>query len=244
MATGIKLAYNGTVYAELVGDVTEPPFSVEKVDATSHDSTYKVSIPGQMSWGDLKFNVNFLNDTSQAALRALAIAKTVGTWRLVYPSKFSFLTYSIPGFVSGLTKKLPLKGNAATWEITITPTEQVNEVTGTAVALTTGFLAIADDDSNAVAAAESLAGTTYVYNYTMYADNVSFTITPTCSDAAATIYVDGTIVASGAASSAIAYAVAAYPTGSYKTVFVMVDKANLPPSIYQLNFIRGTVNHP
>ena len=72
--------YNGTVYAELT-EVSPPSYSVEKVDATSHDSTRKVSIPGQSSFGDLSFKANFVNDTAQAALRVLALAKTVGVWR-------------------------------------------------------------------------------------------------------------------------------------------------------------------
>ena len=243
MATGIKLLYNGTVYAELIGDVTEPPFSVEKVDATSHDSTYKVSIPGQASWGDLKFNVNFINDPSQAALRVLALAKTVGIWRLVYPSNFSFLTYSVPGFVSGLNKKLPLKGAAASWEITITPTEAVNEVTAAGEPLTTTFFSMAEDDSNAMTPAETPAAATYVYNYTTASDIVYVKLTPICATSGTTLYVDGTVVATTVASGEIAYTVAAYPTGKIKTFFVVVDKAAVCPVIYQFNLIRGTVAH-
>lgn len=243
MATGIKLMYNDTVYAEIVGDITEPPFTVEKVDTTSHDSTYKVSIPGQAAWGDLKFSVNFIRDTAQIALRTAAMAKTVGTWVLVYPPGFDFLTYSIPGFISGMTKKLPLKGAAATWEITITPSEAVLEASTAGYGLTTTFFSMLDNDSNALTPVETPAATTYMYNVTAYADDTSFTITPIAANG--TIYVDGTVVASTVASSAIGYAVADYPSGSYKTVFIVVERGgSYVPSIYQINVIRGTANHP
>jgi len=239
MATGAYVVYNGTVYAEIVGDISEPPFSVEKVDATTHDSTHHVNIAGESAWGDLAFKMNFLNDTAQAALRVLALAKTVGVWLVVYPSNFSFLTYSIPGFVSGMRKSLPMKGSPATWDVTITPTESVTEVTTAGAGLTGAFLDVIDEDAIHPTPTPAYAAAVYTYDHTMLqAVTTSFTITPTA--AAGTIYVDGTVVVSGAPSGAIGYTLANFPTGSIKTVFVIViESTTKTPKIYRLRFTRG-----
>ena len=237
MATGAYVLYNGTVYAELT-EITPPSFSVEKVDATSHDSTHKVTIGGQSSFGDLTFKANFINDTSQAALRALAVAKTTGLWRFVYPASSGLPTYSVPGFVSSLSITAPLKGAPAQMSVSITPTESVSEVTGARLPLTTPFLVLTKTEGGTVTGTPALAGTTYVYDYTMpQATVASYTLTPTASSG--TIYVNGTIVATGAASGAQGYTLALFPTGSIKEDFVVVDGTGMP-SIYRIRLTRGT----
>jgi len=237
MATGAMVLYNGTVYAELT-EITSPAYSVEKVDATSHDSPVKVNIPGQASFGDLTFKANFVNDTAQAALRVLALAKTVGIWRFVYPTSSGLPTYSVPGFVSSYSQAHPLKGAAATMSVTITPTDTVTEVTGAGYALTTGFMTLTPNAGAFTLTSSALAGTTYIYDYsTPQATTASFTMTPVAADG--TIYVDGTVVASTVASGAIGYTLASYPTGSIKTVFVVVEKTACKPTIYTFRFTRG-----
>lgn len=240
---GMYLMYNGTVYAELT-DIQEPSFSVEKVDATSHDSTYKVSIPGQGSFGDLTFKGFFVNDTAQAALRVLALAKTTGTWKVIYPSTFGTLAYSIPGFVSSFQHVTPMKGAPATFSVSITPTENVTEVTTAGASLTTPFWAMKDEHGTSITSLFTTpAAATYTIDGTIYADNVSFTITPTATSG--TIYVDGTVVATGVESGQLAMSVANYPSGSIKTVFVVVDQgATYVPKIYRFRVTRGTANHP
>jgi len=238
MATGAMVLYNGTVYAELT-EVSPPSFSVEKVDATSHDSTRKVSIPGQSSFGDLSFKANFVNDTAQAALRVLALAKTVGVWRIVNPASSGLPTYSIPGFISSYSQTAPLKGSPASMSVTITPTEDVTEVTGAGDVLTTGFMTFTPNAGSFTLTSSALSGTTYVYDYsTPQATTTGFTMTPVATSG--TIYVDGTIVATTVASGAIGYTLANFPTGSIKTVFVVVDKAACKPTIYTFRFTRGT----
>jgi len=237
MATGILIAYNGTVYAELL-DVTDPPFAVEKVDATTHDSTHHINIPGESSFGDLTFRAEFVNDTAQAALRALAIIKTIGTWSIIYPSAFSFLTYTIPGFVSSLKHTTPMKGTPATVDITITPTESVTEVTTAGAALTTPFVTITDNTPTDIPLTPTASATTYVLDGTALQAAIHLHVTPTATTG--TIYVDGTIVATGAPSGPIAYALADFPTGSIKTIFVMVlESAAKTPRVYRIRITRG-----
>ena len=240
MVTGTYILYNGTVYAELLGDVTEPPLTIEKVSTTTHDDGGVASrIPGELEYGDLKFKCNFVNDTSQAALRVLALAKTIGTWQIVYPRSFGNLGYEIPGFISGITKTLPMKTNVPTWEVTISPTNTVTERTTAAANLTTPFLDVIDEDAIHPTPTPAYAAAVYAYDHTMLqAVTTSFTITPTATTG--TIYVDGTIVATGAPSGAIGYTLANFPTGSIKTVFVVVTDVTKVPTIYRLRFTRGT----
>ena len=236
-ATGIYVMYNGTVYAE-VTDVNDPPFSVSKIDATTHDSTYEATAPGIGKFGDLTFKALFVNDTSQAALRALAIAKTTGIWSVVYPAAFAFLTYTCPGFVSGLKHTTPQKGVMATYDITITPTEAVTEVTTAGAPLTTTFLLATDNTPTTCTPSPAYAADVYTYDHTTLQAAIHLHITPIATTG--TIYVDGAIVATGAPSGAIAYALADFPTGSIKTVFVVVIESTVKtPKIYRLRFTRG-----
>ena len=229
--------YNGTVYAELT-EITPPSYSVEKVDATSHDSTNKICIAGQSAFGDLTFKANFINDASQAALRVLALAKTTGLWRFVYPASSGLPTYSVPGFISSLSITSPLKGNPAQMSVTITPTESVAEVTSAATALTTPFLVLTKTEGGTVTGVPAASATSLVIDYTMpQATVTSYTLTPTAT--AGTIYVNGTVVSTGAASGAIGYTLANFPTGSIKEDFVVVDGGG-KPTIYRLRLTRGT----
>jgi len=237
MATGAMVLYNGTVYAELT-EVSPPSFSVEKVDATSHDSTRKVTIAGQSSFGDLSFKANFVNDTTQAALRVLALAKTTGLWRIVNPASSGLPTYSVPGFISSYSQTAPLKGSPASMSVSITPTEDVTEVTAACTNLTTPFLVLTKNETGNVTAVPAASATDYVLDYTMpQATVASYTLTPTAS--AGTIYVNGTVVSTGAASSAITYTLALFPTGSIKTDFIVVDGGG-KPAVYRLRLTRGT----
>ena len=236
MATGTMVVYNGSVYAELV-DITPPTLSVEKVDATSHDSLAKVSIPGQSSFGDLKFKANFLNDTTQAALRALAVAKTVGQWRFVYPASSGLPAYVVNGFVSSYATTAPLKGSPTQMMVSITPTESVTEVTSAGT--TMSAIVMTKLEGGTVSPSPTFAASTYVYDYVVPQATVTgFTLTPT--SAATTIYVDGTAVTSTQASGSIGMTLANYPTGSIKTVFVVCDTTSTKPVIYELRFTRGT----
>jgi hypothetical protein len=191
----------------------------------------------------LTFKGHFVNDTAQAALRVLALAKTTGTWRVVYPSAFGILGYSVPGFVSSLKHTTPMKGAPATMEVSITPTESVTEITSAGAALTTPFWSMDDEHGTEITSMFTTpAAATYVIDGTLPADNIGITIKPTATTG--TIYVDGTIVATGVDSGAISIPVATYPAGSIKTLFVVVDQgATYVPKIYRFRITRGTSNH-
>jgi hypothetical protein len=239
MATGAFVIYNGSVYAELT-EITPPSYSVEKVDATSHDSTVKVSIAGQAAFGDMTFKANFVNDTTQAALRVLAMAKTVGVWQFVYPTSSGLPTYSVPGFISAYSVTAPLKGAPAAMSVTITPTDTVTQVTGTGYGTETPFIEVACNSGAATLTSAAQAAAVYIYDYSVSQACVDhFHLTVTSATGSPTIYIDGTATASGAPSAALTYTLASNPTGSIKTVFVVVAGLALKPTVYTMRFTRS-----
>jgi len=122
--------------------------------------------------------------------------------------------------------------------VTITPTEEVTEVTGACTNLTTPFLVLTKNETGTVTPVPAASATNYVLDYTMpQATVASYVLTPTASSG--TIYVNGTVVASGSDSGAIPYTLALFPTGSIKTDFVVVDDGG-KPAVYRLRLTRGT----
>ena len=237
MATGMFLAFNGYVLAEMT-DISEPPLAVEKVDSTSHDSPCKITIPGQLSYGDMTYTVNFVNDVTQVALETMATARTTGMWQVIFPPAFASLSYQVPGFVSGIKKKTPLKSNPAQRDFTVTPTGGITPITTAGPNLTAPYMIVEDQVPNIFTLSPALSGTTYQYTCTSKQASTAITVTPTA--ASGTIYVAGNQTATGVASTAIPYTLAQYPTGSILTVFVLVTGTNVTPSVYEIQIIRGT----
>jgi hypothetical protein len=125
----------------------------------------------------------------------------------------------------------------------IPPTETVTEITTAGHPLTTAFFTIDDEHGTAIDSFVSPAasGSVYSYDIAFPADNAGITIKPIAT--AGTIYVDGTIVASGVDSGAIAITVAQYPIGSTCTKFIVVTNTSKKPVLYRLRFIRTASNH-
>ena len=135
-------------------------------------------------------------------------------------------------------KTTPLKGSPPTWTLTISPSSTTTELTSASPNLTTPFLAIADQSSNALTLTPSAAAAAYNYDCILYADDTAVTITPTATSG--TIYVNGIVVATGIASGSISIPV----TVAERTIFVVVVTSNDVPTVYRIRFIRGIANHP
>jgi hypothetical protein len=236
---GKKITYNGYVLAE-TNDVVEPKLTTAKDDVTDEASARKCHAPGDQEYSDLTFTVFAVDDTAQAALEALARAGTVGTWKVIYPSTFStpFKTYVIPGFISGWEPTV--KNNRLAYKMTITPSMDYGPaITTSGAALTTPFVTCKDSSDTSIPLTPTASATQYTLDGTALQAATHFHITPTATTG--TIYVNGTIVATGADSAAINYALADYPTGSVVTIFVMVVESDTKtPKIYQIRITRGT----
>lgn len=242
-AKGIKVVYNGAVLAETT-EVTPAKFSRAKDDGTSHDSTNKVHLPGEGEWSDMTFTCFAIDDTAQATLETLRDAGTIGLWKIVHPSTWTgapFKTRSFSGWVSAWEEVLPRTGRAS-YKLTITPVENVGAAITTAGAkLTTPFLSFTNNNSEAITAITPAASATaYKLAVTAFSDDTGVKITPTATTG--TIYVNGNIVASGAASGTIPLNLG---TGAITTIFVMVVESDLKTApIYQIDVTIGTVASP
>jgi hypothetical protein len=241
-AKGIHLVYNGTVLAETT-EVTRPKLTRAKDTGTGHSSSYAVHLPGEAEYGDASYTAFAIDDTAQQTLETLAAAGTIGLWKIVYPStwKYPFKTRAFSAWISGLEEVLPRTGRA-TYKLTITPVEDVPAaITTLGAGLTTPFLAFTNQASEAITAiTPTLAATTYRYAVTAFTDDTGIKITPTATTG--TIYVNGTIVASGAASGTITLNSGA---GAVTTIFVLVEEASTKTvRIYQIDVTIGTVSSP
>jgi hypothetical protein len=241
-AKGAHIVYNGYVLAETT-EVTPSKFTRAKDDGTSHDSSAKVHLPGEPEWSDLTFTCFAIDDTCQAAIETIRDSGAIGVWKVVMPStyKYPFKTRSFSGWVSAWEEVLPRTGRA-TYKLSITPVETVGAAITTAGAkLTTTFLTFANNNSESITAITPAASATaYKLAVTAFSDDTGIKITPTA--AVGTIYVNGTIVASGAASGTITLNLG---TGAVTTIFVMVVESDLKtPQIYQIDVTIGTVASP
>jgi hypothetical protein len=125
--------------------------------------------------------------------------------------------------------------------MTITPTETVTPVTTSGAGLTTTFFSITNQATEAISAiTPAAAAATYKYAVTAFADDTGVKITPIATTG--TIYVNGTVVATGVASGTITLNLG---TGAVTTIFIMVVESDAKtPKIYQLDVTIGTVNSP
>jgi hypothetical protein len=238
---GVKLVYNGWVLAETVdADPFKPKRS--KDTGTSHDSEAAVHLPGELEYSDLTATVYAIDDACQTALEALMAAGTIGLWKFVYPSTFTypFKVYVGNAWLSGFEPSTPRNGRA-TYKMTLTPVMTVTPYTTSGAALTTPFLSFKNQADEAISAVSpSPAAAVYKYAVTAFSDDTGIKITPTATTG--TIYVNGTVVASGAASDAITLNLG---TGAVTTIFVMVVESDVKtPKIYQIDVTIGTVASP
>jgi len=240
-ARGTHLTYNGYVLAE-VNDIVLPGLTTVKDDVTDENSARKCHAAGIQEYSDLTFTVFAIDDTAQAALEALAIAGTDGIWKIVYPSTFTypFKTYVIPGFISKWEPTT--KNGRLAYKVAITPSMDYGPaITTRGAGLTTTFFSLTNQAAESITAfTPTAAAAVYKYAVTAFSDDTGVKITPIATTG--TIYVNGTIVASGAASAAITLNLG---TGALTTFFVMVVESDAKTvTIYQFDVTIGTVASP
>lgn len=244
-AAGYHVIWGNSYIGETV-DLKIPKESRNMIDNTTHDALaanggVETKSIGTLTQADGSIKIYYLGSTVHAALKTDFKAGTERTVWFIRPQSGSLIGSSVKctAVISSLDEPIDKKGHI-TWEMTITPTGALTEVTTVADNLTTPFFAIADDDSNAITPSPVAAPTVHAYNVELYIDNTSFTITPTCSASGTAIYVNNVLVVSGAASSAIT----APATGKKLYIPIVVHKANATPNPYLLCVYLGSVPHP
>jgi hypothetical protein len=236
----------GTGY---IGEVVDPKFPKETlnmVDNTTHDTLaanggYETQSSGTITQAAGSIKIYYIGSTVHKALRTDFKAKTQRDCYMIRPSAgaLAFTCRKFTGIISTMDEPIDKKGNVI-WELTITPTSAQTDIETAATGLTTPFFTIADDDSppNVITPVPAAAAAVYAYEVELYSDTATFTITPTAT--AGSIYVDGTVVVSGAASGAITSPAA----GKKKYLPIVVFETSKTPKPYLLIVKRGPVAHP
>ena len=226
---GTTVTFNSVV----IGYTRDKPFpseSVDEVDLSNSDSPteWDESIPGMKHGGDLSFDMIFVpGDAGQIALRTAKAADTVATLLLTAPSAVG-VTISMSAWVKNIGGSFPYKGEivqTVTFHITGAITYSATASTG----LTTTFFSISESAVITPAAANAV----YDYVATVLTGVTSVTVTPIAT--AGVITVNGNIVATGVASSAITLGAA----GTNTTVTVVVKETGKTAKTYTIRVARA-----
>jgi hypothetical protein len=147
------------------------------------------------------------------------------------------VSYAWSGQISKCT--LVADGSAPAYlDMEVTVNGRISTYTTGAAGLTSTFFTIADDDTNSLTPSPAASASVYEYDVETYSNSVSVKITPTAS--AGTIYVDGTKVGTGVASSVIPLNSG---IGAVTMVSIAVTDINKTPKIYWIRFRIGTTAH-
>lgn len=108
---------NGTIFSATIDSVLTPiaelttitglQLESDDIDVTSHDSTdkYREYVQGLKDAGEVELEGNFINDSSQVALKTLFDAGTVVAMTISFPSSAGL--WSFNGYVKGFTTEAP-----------------------------------------------------------------------------------------------------------------------------------------
>jgi hypothetical protein len=147
--------------------------------------------------------------------------------------------FQFTGFISGVEPTAD--GDGIVYRsITVTVDGDVTVLTTRAAGLTTGFLAVADDEAHALVLSPTAAADKYYYTCEAYKssdeslNSDTVTVTPTAT--AGTIRVNGIVVASDAASGAITIG---QNSGDKTMISVVVSEAGKIPAIYFIEVTMG-----
>jgi hypothetical protein len=234
-AKNFTFTFDGIPVGKMMLDsVPDPSPEAEKVDDTTNDSgDYYEYFLGRIDSGDVTMRCLFDPDNAgqQAMIQAYADDVQAGalphTCVLTLPGGVG--SKSFQAYVATATTPLIDKKVGLEFKLIITGGTTWSS---TATELTTPFFTVSGAGTVINPVASATPGT-YVCN--IAAGVSSVTITPTCATSGATIKVNGTTVASGAASSAITLGEA----GTITNATIIVSKTGQAPGIYKLILSRA-----
>ena len=228
---GTSFVWDGATVATLtnIGGVN---VTADVVDVSSHQSAnaYKEFIAGMLDGGEIPLEgfYDFSDTTGQQAMLTDMEARTSKTASIAFPSAsgsaFSFSAIMTSWKVGDL-----VIDGAIPFTATVKITGQPSFTVATSAGLTTPFFAI----SESAVIIPTPAQASLVYTASVLTGITSVTLTPTAS--AGVITVDGNIVVSGVASSAITLGGA----GSNTIVTVIVTETDKAPVTYIITVIRA-----
>jgi len=233
---GVTLERDSKPIAEIT-NLSTPELSLETVDVTSHDSqdesgiSFREFVGTVHDGGEVSMEGNFkAGDTNgQVALLGDMLAKTKQAFVITFPTEIT-ATWSFNGFVTKFKAgDYPVDGKA-TFTATIKITGKPTLVIGASTGLTTTFFAI----SESAVIVPAPANDVYEYVATVLTDVTSVTLTPIAT--AGVITVNGNVVETGHASSAITLGDA----GSITDITVIVTETGKVAKTYVVHVARAS----
>ena len=241
-AIGVNIMKNGLALGEIY-DLSFPDVTGNTIDTSSQNNPGGV-MTKCVAWietGNLAFSIRYTGSTAQNSLLTDIFDRDFDTWTIVMPADFhttNVIGYSFSGQIAKAPVLVETDGTAHI-DMEVTVNGKVTPTTTGATGLTSPFFTIADDDGNALTPSPAASATVYAYTVETYSNSASVKITPTAT--AGTIYVDGTSVATGAASGAITLNSG---VGAVTMVSVAITELNKTPKIHWLRFKIGTTAQP
>lgn len=230
-AHGTTLAWNSQSVAQL-NAINGIELALDTIEVTTHASSdhYKEYLPGLIDTNDVTIEGYFdYQDTAgQHAMVTDFNNRTSRTAVISFPAATG-TTWTFTGYITGIKiGDAPVDG-AIPFTATIKPTGKPVFAVATSAGLTTPFFAI----SESAVITPAVAGNVYTYVATVLTDVTSVTVTPTAT--AGVITVNGNIVATGEASSAITLGDA----GSVTTITIKVTETNKAAKTYTIYLSRA-----
>jgi hypothetical protein len=228
---GTTFSWNSNIVAELT-NINGIELTVDKVDTTSHQSTdgYKESLPSLIDAGDvtLEGGFDYTDTTGQHAMLTDLNARVTRSAVITFPSATG-ATWSLTGYVSRLKiGDAPIDG-VIPFSATITVTGKPTFAVATSAGLTTPFFVL----SESAVLIPSAANAVYEYTASVLTGVSSITVTPTATTGVITV--NGSVVATDAASSAIVLGSA----GSMTEVTIVVTETDKAPVTYTIWVARA-----
>lgn len=229
---GVSLLQGIVPVAEITS-LTPPSFNSETIDVTNHDSVGRMAefIGGMRSSDDVKITCNYIvDDPGQVLLLADQADGLVHAFTLNFPTawgaSFGFSAVVLKCGISPFTAK----GDAVQLETTLKVSGAVTLNETLSAGLTTTFFVFTPAGLT-VPLASATPGT---YVNTQASTVESVVVTPTAT--AGVITVNGAVVTSGAASSAIALG----EDGSVTPVTIVVKETGKVAVTYAITVVRET----
>lgn len=229
-AFGTTLTWDGAVVASLnsIGGVE---ISVDTADVTTHDSpdAYKEYIAGLLDAGEVALGGFYNNEdaTGQIAMVADAAARAVKAAVITFPTATG-TTWSFNGLITSIKVGDAAVADGIPFSATIKITGKPTLAVAASAGLTTPFFAL----SGSAVLTPDAAGDEYEYVATVLNGVASITVTPTAT--AGVITVNGSVVATGVASSAIALV-----AGAVTDITIVVTETAKAPKTYVIHAVRA-----
>ena len=224
------LTRDGNLIAEITS-ITGPAISGNAVEVSHLNSpaAFKEYVGGMLDGGEVSLSLNFIpGDTNgQMGLLADLKARTLQDFVITWPVELA-ATATFSGIVTAFEVETP-EDEKIGLSVTIKVSGEVGIDVTASTGLTTPFFAI----SGSAVITPARAGDVYTYVATVLTGVTSVTVTPTAT--AGEIKVNGNVVASGAASSALALGAA----GSVTTITIEVKETGKTKKVYTIYLSRA-----